>query len=262
MSSLVAYEDSESEDESEEGASASVQTESSEQSQKVEVCNNSKLTPSPQSFTPVHDQTVLDYHGNTSERSSSSLHPHSQPQSCSDREIKYCSSKTTQDKHFRDTAAPLSLPVSQGKNSSLQTLSHTPQGFCDGVNPAKRHFTVPSGIRPYIPKRQRLAPSVETVDPKYPAEQVPGNRTGENQILSDVSARVKPYLAHKPGTAGIPRRLLMSLGGHHGPVNTVQWCPVPHLSHLLLSASMDKTFKVMTATTRLLLSSEMIHIDM
>ncbi|GAA6213453.1 WD repeat-containing protein 25-like [Lates japonicus] len=250
MSSLVAYEDSESEDESqdhaEEGASASAQTESSEQSQEVEVCNNnnSKLTPSPQSFTPVPDQTVLDYHRNTSERSSSSLHPHSQPQSCSDREIKYCSSKTTQDKHFRDAAAPLSLPATQGKISSLQTLSHTPQGFCDGVNPAKRHFTVPSGIRPYIPKRQRLATSVETVDPKYPAEQVAGNWTGENQILSDVSVRVKPYLAHKPGAAGIPRRLLMSLGGHHGPVNTVQWCPVPHLSHLLLSASMDKTFKV------------------
>lgn len=36
----------------------------------------------------------------------------------------------------------------------------------------------------------------------------------------------------------------MSLGGHQGPVNTVRWCPVPHLSHLLLSASMDKTFKV------------------
>ncbi|KAK2825966.1 hypothetical protein Q5P01_020180 [Channa striata] len=36
----------------------------------------------------------------------------------------------------------------------------------------------------------------------------------------------------------------MSLRGHQGPVNKVRWCPVPHLSHLLLSASMDKTFKV------------------
>lgn len=39
----------------------------------------------------------------------------------------------------------------------------------------------------------------------------------------------------------------MSLGGHQGPVNTVQWCPVPQHSHLLLSASMDKTFKVWDA---------------
>ncbi len=31
---------------------------------------------------------------------------------------------------------------------------------------------------------------------------------------------------------------------HQGPVNTLQWSPVEHLSHLLLSASMDRTFKV------------------
>ncbi|KAM7375966.1 hypothetical protein PAMP_005720 [Pampus punctatissimus] len=120
--------------------------------------------------------------------------------------------------------------------------------FSGGSNTAKRPQSVSPGVRPYIPKRHRLATSEAKADAKSPAEQVEGTQSRNSQILSDVSAKVKPYLAHKPGAAGIPRRLLMSLGGHQGPVNTVQWCPVPHLSHLLLSASMDKTFKVMIAT--------------
>ncbi len=240
MSSLVAYEDSESEDDShdqtEEGP---VQTGSCEQSQEVRVCNSaSHLTLTP-------DRSVLEYHGNVSERSSSS---HSQSRSCLDWERKYCSDGTAQEKHFKDAAAPPSSHATQGNVSPLQTLPHMPQSFGEGLNPAKRHHAVPSGVRPYIPKRQRLAASVKTVDPKYPAEQVPGSQTSESQILSEVSARVKPYLSHKPDPAGIPRRLLMSLGGHQGAVNTVQWCPLPHLSHLLLSASMDKTVKVMIAT--------------
>ncbi|XP_075964293.1 WD repeat-containing protein 25 isoform X1 [Anarhichas minor] len=235
MSSLVAYEDSESEDDcldqTEEVTSASIQTGSCEQNQEVRLC----------SFTPDPDRSVLDYHG---KRSSSLLHPHSQPQSWFDWESKYCRDGTAQEKHLRDAAAPLCLPATQGHISPPQTLPNMPQSSADGLNPAKRNHTVRPGVRPYVPKRQRLATSVGTVDLKYPAEQVPGNVTRESQILSDVSARVKPYLAHKPGASGIPRRLLISLAGHQGPVNTVRWCPVPHLSHLLLSASMDKTFKV------------------
>lgn len=239
MSSLVAYEDSESEDDyldqTVDGASASVQTAHCEQNKEDRMCKSSEVT---HSFTPDPDRPVLEYHGNVSERSSSSLNPHSQPQSW---ERKYHSDGTAQEKkQFIDTAAPLRFTATQGKITPL--LPHMPS-LGDGLNPAKRNHAVPSGVRPYVPKRQRLATSVETVDPKYPAEQVPGNQTRE--ILSDVSARVKPYLAQKPGAAGIPRRLLMSLEGHQGPVNTVQWCPVPPVSHLLLSASMDKTFKVM-----------------
>lgn len=243
MSTLVAYEDSESDDESlsqaEEGAS--VQTGSCKQNPEAVVCNNFEVAPNPQSFTP--DWTLLEYHGKASEVCRSSLHLQSQPQSYLDWETQYCNSTTAQDKHFRDTAAAPSLPVTQGKIPLMHTLPHMPQSFNDGLNPAKRPHTVSSGVRPYIPKRQRLA-RVETVDPKYPAEQTSENQTRGSQIFSDVSQRVKPYLANKPGAAGIPRRLLISLGGHQGPVNTVQWCPVPHLSHLLLSASMDKTFKV------------------
>ena len=255
MSSLVAYEDSGSEDES----SASVQTGSCEQSQDVVLHSNSKVTPRAQGFHPDPDWTLLEHHGTISERSSSSLHPLPHPHF--DQRMTYCSSRAAQHKHYGDTAALLSLPATQEKMAPLQSLPHRPQSFGEGLNQAKRHHSVPSGIRPYVPKRQRLATSVETCDPKLSAEQVPGNRAGESQVLLDVSARVKPYLTQKPDAAGIPRRLLMRLGGHQGPVNTVQWCPVPHLSHLLLSASMDRTFKVMTAPTRVSLSSQMLCID-
>ncbi|XP_033967568.1 WD repeat-containing protein 25 [Pseudochaenichthys georgianus] len=245
MSSLVAYEDSESEDDdhdrTEEGFTASLQTGSFKQNQDVKMCHSPKITPCPHSFTLDPDSSVLDYHENASERSMSSLHPHSQPQSW---DGKYCSDRTAPEQHFRDTAAPLSLPVSPRIISPMQTLPHMPQSFSDGLNSAKRHHTVQPGVRPYIPKRQRLGPSVEITDQKHPGVQASGNQTRESQILSEVSPRVKPYLAHKAGAAGVPRRLLMRLGGHQGPVNTVQWCPVPQLSHLLLSASMDKTFKV------------------
>uniref|UniRef100_UPI0037E87D1F WD repeat-containing protein 25 n=1 Tax=Semicossyphus pulcher TaxID=241346 RepID=UPI0037E87D1F len=247
MSSLVAYENSESEDDNleqmEEGASASVQTGSCEQDQKVRVCKSSEEAPKPYIFTIEPNSSLSKYDANASERINSTL----QLQSCFDWERKHCSDGTAKEKHFTDSAAPQSFPTTQGKILPLQTLPHMPQGFGCGLKPAKRHQTVPSGVRPYIPKRQRLATSIETANPESPADQVAGNQTRESQILSEVSARVKPYLAHKPGAAGIPRKLLMSLGGHQGPVNTVQWCPVPHLSHLLLSASMDKTFKVWDA---------------
>lgn len=261
MSSLVTYDDSESEDESvdqvEGGVSVSVQTGLCEQRREAVVCSSSEVV----SFNPDPDRTLLEYNGKDSELKRSSHQPYSQPQSCSDRETTYCSYRTAQDIHFRDTTAPLSFSSTQGKISPLQTLPHMSQSFSDGLNPAKRHHTVPSGVRPYIPKRQRLAASVETVESKSPPEQVSGNQTREGHVLSDVSKRVKPYLGHKPRAAGIPRRLLMSLGGHQGPVNTVRWCPVPHLSHLLLSASMDKTFKVKTATILLTLAEKMTHCD-
>lgn len=251
MSSLVAYEDSDSESEDEsldqmgEGALASVQTGSYEQKQEAVVCDNSNITAVTQSCTRDPQEPLFEYHGNVLERTISSLPQTSLPQICFDR------GRTEQHKHFTDTAAPLCLPVTRGMSSPWPTV---PQSFDDGMNSAKRHCPLPSGVRPYIPKRQKLATSVKTVELACPAEQVPGNQTKERQIFSDVSATVKPYLAFKPGTAGIPRKLLMTLGGHQGPVNTVQWCPVPHLSHLLLSASMDKTVKVITATMRISLS--------
>lgn len=230
MSSLVAYDDSESEDESseqkEESTSAPVQTTSCEKIQEA-----AKSIIFKESVTSASDQKLLQ-----SEGSSSSSHFHSQPQPCTDWKRK----------SWSESAAPLHLPATQGEAVPLQTPSCIPNSFGDGPNPTKRLPAVMSGVRPYVPKRQRL--SVETPSSKYPSEQVQGDQTRKSQILSDVSPQLKPYLGEKPRAAGIPRKLQMSLEGHQGPVNTVQWCPVPHLSHLLLSASMDKTVKVMTVT--------------
>lgn len=232
MSSLVDYEDSESEDDSldqrVEGATDSAQTEENQDTNIV------KVIPYPGRF--VSDQTDM------AETSRSSLHPHSQPQSFTNSKRR-CGGAAD----FRNTETSLNLPDSQREMASPQALPCMPQSLGNAANLEKRQQTVPSGVRPYIPKRKRLATS-EGVELKHPAEQVLGNQARESQILSDVSARLKPYLAQTPSMTGIPRRLLMSLGGHQGPVNTVQWCPLPHVSHLLLSASIDKTFKVKKAT--------------
>lgn len=244
MSSLVAYEDSETDDDpldqTEERESATVQTVSCEQNQEVSMCYSSEATLSHRRFIPEPDTTVLEYHGSASEGSSFSLHPNSQPHGCFDMERRSCSDRTAQEKHLRGAIAPQSLGVTQGKISQLPSL-HMASRTGDKLTPAKRLGTVSPGVRPYIPKRQRLAALADATDSKFPVEHFEGNQT---RLLSDVSEKVKFYLDHKPSAAGIPRRLLMSLGSHQGPVNTLQWCPVPHLSHLLLSASMDKTFKV------------------
>lgn len=229
MSSLVAYDDSEPEDDcpnpSEEGDAASDLGTASEGRQ----CTSSEVTQSLHRLTAAEaGRSTLEHHGLNSEGNWTSLQPH--PQSGGE--------------HFRVAPPPFSLAVTQGEIPPMQTPPHTLHRFSGKLNPVKRLCTVPSGVKPYIPKRQRLATSAETVESKSQVEYDPGCQTKGSHVLSEVSERVKPYLDNRPGTAGIPRRLLMSLGGHQGPVNTVQWCPVLQHSHLLLSASMDKTFKV------------------
>lgn len=222
MSSLVAYDDSGSE---EDGDTASIQTRTSEST-------SSEVAQSPHSSdrSTLGGISMLEYHGHNSE----GPQPRPWPQGLENPLIV--------------GSPPPNLAVALGKISPMRTPPQRPQMLSDKLNPAKRPCTVPSGIRPYIPKRQRLATSGETLNSKSQVEHNPGCQTRLSQVLSEVSERVKPYLDNRPGTAGIPRRLLMSLGGHQGPVNTVQWCPVPQHSHLLLSASMDKTFKVHAST--------------
>lgn len=230
MSSLVAYDDSGSEDDchnssEENGDTASIQTRTSEST-------SSEVAQSPHSSdrSTLGGMSTMKYHGHNSE----GPQPPPWPQSL--------------ENHLIVASPPPNLAVARGKISPMGTPPQRPQMLSDKLNAAKRPCTVPSGIRPYIPKRQRLATSEETLNSKSQVEHNPGGQTRVSHVLSEVSERVKPYLDNRPGTAGIPRRLLMSLGGHQGPVNTVQWCPVPQHSHLLLSASMDKTFKVHTST--------------
>lgn len=228
MSSLVAYDDSGSEDDclspsQEEGDTASIQT---------RTCGNSSLevAHSPNSSKAEEGILKLEYFGHHSE----GPQPRPWPQGLENR--------------LTVVPPPPSLAAAPGKISPKWTPCEMPQMVNDKLNQAKRPSAVPSGIRPYIPKRQRLATSGETLNSKSQMEHDPGCQTRISPILSEVSERVKPYLDNRPAAAGIPRRLLLSLGGHQGPVNTVQWCPVPQHSHLLLSASMDKTFKVHIST--------------
>ncbi|CAL8273216.1 unnamed protein product [Merluccius merluccius] len=133
------------------------------------------------------------------------------------------------------------------KTSAHQTSSRPSQMHRHTSSDAvKRPQNVPSGIRPYVSKRQRLEPAsaAQDVPSKQSAEEVSTKQTRCVQMLSEVCEKVKPYLLDKPRGAGLPRRPLRSLEGHGGPVNTIHWSPVPQLSHLLLSASMDKTVKV------------------
>ncbi|XP_077415270.1 WD repeat-containing protein 25 [Vanacampus margaritifer] len=198
MTTLVAYEDSESEDEGLD------QKEGAGSGQEVKDCHSLVLMPNS-------DSTLLKCHQNVFRKDRSSL----QKKSCS-----------------------LISPAVLQKKATL--LPYIPPSVSDKP---KRPCTVqPPGVRPYIPKRQRLAiSSTENV------ENLTGGVHGKYvQILTEGSQKVKMHLVNTPtpAAAGIPKKLLLSLQGHQGPVNTVQWCPVPQRSHLLLSASMDKTFKV------------------
>ncbi|XP_077394159.1 WD repeat-containing protein 25 [Festucalex cinctus] len=197
MTTLVAYEDSQSEDEGLD------QKEGTASGQEVKDCYSMALMSNS-------DSTLLKCHQNVIKKDRSS----SQKQSCS-----------------------LISPTVLQKTATLPP--YIPPIVSDKP---KRPCTVPPGVRPYIPKRQRLVTSsIEN------EETLTGGVHGKDvQILTAVSPKVKLHLANTPtpAAAGIPKKLLLSLQGHQGPVNTVQWCPVPQRSHLLLSASMDKTFKV------------------
>lgn len=227
MSSLVAYDNSDSEDDSsdqQEKRLSPAQTAPFEQNQ------------SPNA-TSAMDQMVSGYHGDTL----SNYHPQSQSLSQSD----WRSFSRRQEKVVMDCTSP---SMTHWNIPSVQTPPCIQKSFSLVSNSTKRQQNVPSDVRPYISKRRRLSTSVETEQKDDPSEPDHGSQSREAPILSNVPSKLAPYLGQKPRAAKIPRRLLMSLGGHKGPVNTVQWSPVPQFSHLLLSASMDKTFKVIIST--------------
>ncbi|XP_063039517.1 WD repeat-containing protein 25 isoform X2 [Engraulis encrasicolus] len=110
------------------------------------------------------------------------------------------------------------------------------------LNPSKRCLTAPMGVRPYISKRQRLTRTEDD------GVALCGTGTSSGQastsiLSSEVCERVLPYLG-QVCRMELPRRTLFQLQAHQGAVNTVQWCPAAHTSHLLMSASMDRTIKI------------------
>ncbi len=123
-------------------------------------------------------------------------------------------------------------------SSSSSSSSAAAQSGSSGS--MKRVQLQASAVRPYVPKRQRLT---ETAAGRTEEPDPSGSAAG-SPALSEVSERVRPFLGRRHGRVELPRRMQSHIQAHQGPVNTLQWSPVDHLSHLLLSASMDRTFKV------------------
>ncbi|XP_025906238.1 WD repeat-containing protein 25 isoform X1 [Nothoprocta perdicaria] len=133
----------------------------------------------------------------------------------------------------------------QASGSSVNSgISSQKRIHKDNVTPVK-------GIRPYIPKRLRQENSSmykeqEANQGENPNCDVKLGRSGE-QTVTKVSELIKPYLGSKYRSTEVPQNLVFHMSKHSGPVNEIQWCPVREQSHMLLSASMDKTIKVWDA---------------
>ncbi|XP_073683188.1 WD repeat-containing protein 25 [Garra rufa] len=126
-------------------------------------------------------------------------------------------------------------------SSSSSSYPSAAQRSCGSSASVKRVYPQVSVVRPYVSKRQRLSSAEPTV---VQAEEPDWSGSAGSPVLSEVSERVRPFLGRKRGGVELPRRTQCRIQAHQGPVNVLQWSPVDHLSHLLLSASMDKTFKV------------------
>uniref|UniRef100_A0ACB8G5H5 Uncharacterized protein n=1 Tax=Sphaerodactylus townsendi TaxID=933632 RepID=A0ACB8G5H5_9SAUR len=98
------------------------------------------------------------------------------------------------------------------------------------------------GLRPYIPKRLR-----QEKDPKEGGDSA--NKSANLGVAGDgmsieISKYIVPYIGSNYGVTAIPTSLVFHMSEHRDPVNVVRWCPVQKWGHMLLSASMDKTVKV------------------
>ncbi|KAL0969608.1 hypothetical protein UPYG_G00229740 [Umbra pygmaea] len=226
MTSLVAYDDSDQEEECDRALSlhASSPTDDIAQSQ---------ITPKPLSSNfygplPSHHYQEL-------ERGQ-----------CAD-----VGERTLSDSHWKTHLPLLGLP--EIVESISKSKPRPPEQIHDCVKeatviPVKRHVAPPPGVKPYIPKRQRLAPPGDGGPPVSLETNCLPDESAVPRLLGEVSQWVRPHLSPRPGVGParpqLPRAMHLSLQAHQGPINTVQWCPVPQLSHLLLSASMDKTVKI------------------
>ncbi|PKU44248.1 wd repeat-containing protein 25 [Limosa lapponica baueri] len=138
------------------------------------------------------------------------------------------------------------------KNYEQTSSSSTNSG--NGISQKRIHkdnTTAIKGIRPYIPKRLRREnssmPENKESDQRGSSDcDVKLGVSGE-QTLRKTSELIKPYLGSKYKLTEVPKSLVFYMSKHSGPVNEIQWCPVREQSHMLLSASMDKTVKVWDA---------------
>lgn len=107
-------------------------------------------------------------------------------------------------------------------------------------------------VVPYTPKRLRQLPESNSENSKSrdgDSSVGPGRPPGSLSVRPRVSKLIEPYLDSQYKETVIAKKVLFQLRGHRGPVNSIQWCPVFSHSHMLLSTSMDKTFKVSLITS-------------
>ncbi|XP_055412653.1 WD repeat-containing protein 25 isoform X3 [Bubalus kerabau] len=110
-------------------------------------------------------------------------------------------------------------------------------------------------VVPYTPKRLRPLQALSTESDSGKDTEAQGPLAGRVPaplcVAPEVSEFIQPYLDSQYKETKIPKTVLFHLRGHRGPVNSVQWCPVSARSHMLLSTSMDKTFKYYRAFSRI-----------
>lgn len=134
-----------------------------------------------------------------------------------------------------------------------QTLSSS-KNSGNGASQKRTHkdsSTAPKGIRPYIPKRLRQentnACEKKESDQSESASCDVKLDIPAEQTVRKISELIKPYLGSRYKLTEVPKSLIFHMSKHNGPVNAIQWCTVREQSHMLLSASMDKTIKVWDA---------------
>ncbi|KAM6461418.1 WD repeat-containing protein 25 isoform 2-T3 [Liasis olivaceus] len=99
-------------------------------------------------------------------------------------------------------------------------------------------------LKPYISKKLRQEKN------EYHKESIHSPikfSTAEDKMSIAVSQYIMPYIGSKYTVTEIPKKLVFHMAEHSGPINAVRWCPLQRWSHMLLSASMDKTVKVWDA---------------
>uniref|UniRef100_A0A8C4TB04 WD repeat domain 25 n=1 Tax=Erpetoichthys calabaricus TaxID=27687 RepID=A0A8C4TB04_ERPCA len=138
--------------------------------------------------------------------------------------------------------------VNQGTGQRYAQVEHRPPAH----NIQKRSFQLkdgnPRAVKPYVPKRLRVGPSVCGMDSgNSSGNEVNTMGEADSAILSEASVTLRAHLGTRYAATEIPRAVLFQMAAHQGPVNKVQWCPVQQYSHLLLSASMDHTVKIWNA---------------
>ncbi|XP_065541368.1 WD repeat-containing protein 25 isoform X1 [Lathamus discolor] len=239
--SLVAYDDSDSETETE---NTEVPNTSSKQASQPSASVNCV-----QYFTPGSLGTKSTYEMQPTENMDCS----STSTACEDASEHYVQNNNA------DLTSPYCKRAYSGhtalcmsyKNYEQASSSSTNSG--NGVSHKRIHkdsTTAIKGIRPYIPKRLRQEnssmPEKKVCDQRENSDcDVKLGISGE-QTLRKISELIKPYLGSKYNLTEVPKSLIF-MSKHGGPVNEIQWCPVREQSHMLLSASMDKTVKIWDA---------------